>query len=59
MEPSIATSAACYLKVSSSTFFSVSMGLEPESSAIQRKDWDVFGPRPELGRAFKRLLPNP
>jgi len=59
VEPSVPTSADCYVKASSSTVFSVSMGLEPQSSAIERGDWVISGPSPELGEAFKRLLPNP
>ncbi|MEX2552880.1 MAG: SCP2 sterol-binding domain-containing protein, partial [Actinomycetota bacterium] len=56
---SVPPSADCYVKASSSTVVSVSLGLEPESAAIERGDWVISGPSPELGEAFKRLLPNP
>lgn len=59
VETSVPTSADCYLKTSAGTFLSVTLGLEPESAAIERGDWVISGPYPELGRAFKRLLPNP
>lgn len=59
VEPSLPASADCYLTAPAGVFFSVSLGLEPEKAAIERGDWKISGPCPELGQAFKRLLPNP